>query len=192
MSIIMDNISKEGQLLLCSRCCPIYVSIYPSIQSPRPSFPSHPHSYHNTYHGMMMMMMMSIGSAYRTTLLGTTASSSRDTYLFMRLTFRYFCFPIPLHSYTTLVLRIALWEEEVMISSGRLICPCWRLSFKSLASRMCWYLILLLILLSGDENWLCPMYHQSWHQIAGQGVTFGRRRRHSCWLLLLMMMLFRL
>ena len=56
MSIIMDNISKEGQLLLCSRCCPIYVSIYPSIQSPRPSFPSHPHSYHNTYHGMMMMM----------------------------------------------------------------------------------------------------------------------------------------
>jgi len=123
------------------------------------------------------------GSAYRTTLLGTTASTSGDTYLFMWLTFRYFFFPIPLHSYTTLVLRIALWEEEVMISSGRLTRPCWRLSFKSLASRMmCWYLLLLLLLLlllSGDENWLCPMHDHSWYQIARQGVTLRRRRRSS-------------
>ena len=107
----------------------------------------------------------------------------------MWLTFRYF-FPTPLHSYTTLVLRIALWEEEeVMISSGRLTRPCWRLSFKSLASRMmCWYLILLqilLLLLSGDENWLCPMHHHSWHQIAHQCVSLRRRRRYSWWLMLM-------
>ena len=190
----MDNIWKEGQLLLCSRCCPIYLCIHPSNPLDLPS---------------LLILILTIiptmewwwwwwwwcrtGSAYKTTLLGTTASTSGDTYLFMRLTFfRYFFFPIPLHSYTTLVLRIFLWEEEVMISSGRLTRPCWRLPFKSLASRMCWYLILLLILLSGDENWLCPMRHHSWYQIDRQGVTLRRRRRHSCCLLLLMMLLFRL
>ena len=45
----------------------------------------------------------------------------------------------PLNHSTTLELRISLWEEEVMISSGRLTRPCWRLPFKSLASRTCYY-----------------------------------------------------
>jgi len=67
--------------------------------------------------------------------------------------------------------------------------PFWRLSFKSLASRMmCWYLILLqilLLLLSGDENWLCPMHHHSWHQIAHQCVSLRRKRRYSWWLMLM-------
>ena len=34
----MDNIWKEGQLLLCSRCCPIYLSIHPSNPLDLPSF----------------------------------------------------------------------------------------------------------------------------------------------------------
>ena len=90
--------------------------IHPSIYRILLTFPSHPHSY---LVPTMEWWWCQTGSACGT-LLRTTASTSGDTYLFIQLTFRYF-FHIPLHSYTTLVLRIALWEEEVMISSGRLV-----------------------------------------------------------------------